>query len=186
MLACNKPLHPFDSPQKSFGFVCVNRVLEILLMCYNFQVIQTVVGAVKVFVIYFQSTFNSSVKCFPYHAMHTASRVFGILAQTCNKVIFQQLRLYKPITRITNPSFTVLDRMSRGYAGAQKLSDLFKGSAVLKHLLGFRNLDSVKGFASSNSAHIPKIAYLVQIFKIQNWFPRFHSLTPFNMNGSIA
>ena len=186
MFTSNKPFHTLNRPQKPFGLVGVDCVLKILLMRNNFQVIQSIVGTVKVFVVYFQSAFNSPVERFPHHAMHTAPRVFGVFAKTCDKIMFQQLRLDKSVSCVANPRLTQLDRMGRGYAGAQKLSNLFKGRAVLKHLLGFGNFGGVKGLTSGNPAHISKVAHLVQIFKVQNWFPRFHSLTPFNMNRSIA
>ena len=187
MLASNKSFNSFDGPQKSFGFIGVNCVLKILLMRYDFQVIQPIVGTVKVFVVYFQSTFNTPVKRFPYYAVHPFSCVYASTYKIHLQVMLCVFaRLYKSVLRIARPSFALLDRMGCGYAGAQKFSDLFKGSAVLKHLLGLRNLGCINGFASSDPAHISQIAHLVQIFKIQNWFPRFHSLTPFNVNRSIA
>lgn len=187
MFAGNKPLHTFDCPQKPFGFVSVNCVLEILLMRDNFQVVQSVVGAVKIFMVYFQSAFNATIKRFPHHAMHS----FTVVCSVAHKINLQIVlsvfaRLQWTVTCVTGPSLTQLDRMGCGYAGAQKISNLLKGRAVLKHLLGFRNLSGVNSFTSGNAAHISKIADLVQIFKIQNRFPRFHSLTPFNMNVSVA
>ena len=186
MFSSDKPFHTLNRPQKPFGLVGVDRVLKILLMRNNFQVIQSIVGAVKVFVVYFQSAFNAPVERFPHHAMHTAPRAFGVFAKTCDKIMFQQLRLDKSVSCVTDPSLIQLDRMRRGYAGAQKISNLLKGRAVLKHMLSFGNFGGVKSFTSSNAAHVSKIANLVQVFKIQNWFPRFHSCTPFNVNRGIA
>ena len=186
MFSSNKPFHSFDRPQKPFSFVGVNRVLKVLLMGNNFQVAQSIIGSIKVFVVNFQTAFNATIECFPHHAMHTSSNVFGIFAKTCDKIVFQQLWFDNSVRSVTGPSLTQLDRISRGYAGAQKLSNLFKGGTVLKHLLGFGDFGGVNRLASSNTTHVSKITHLVQIFKIQNWFPRFHSLTPFNMNGSIA
>ena len=187
MFACNKTFSPFNRPQKTFVFVGVNRVLKILLMRDNFQVIQSIVGAVKVFVVYFQSAFNTPVKRFPHYAMRPFAGVLAVAHKINLQVMLRVCaRLQRTIRSVANPRLTQLDRMGRGYAGAQKLSNLFKGRAVLKHLLGFGNFGGVEGLTSGNSAHISKVAYLVQIFKVQNWFPRFHSLTPFNMNRSIA
>ena len=186
MPSSNKPFHAFDGTQKPFGFVCVDCVLKVLLMRNNFQIAQVIVGAVKVFVVYFQSIFNATIKCFPHHAMHASFSVFRVFAKTCDKIVIQQLRLNQSMRCIPSPSFAQLDRMGCGYASAQKLSNLFKGSAVLKHFFSFRNFCGVKSFASGNAPHVSKIADLVQTFKVQNWLPRFHSHTPFNMNGSIA
>ena len=186
MPTSNKPFHTFDCPQKSFGFVCVNRVLKVLLMRNNFQIIQLIVGAIKVFVVYFQSILNAPVKRFPHHSMHAAPSVLGVFAKACDKIMLQQLRFNKPISSRSSPRLALFDRMRRGYASAQKSSNLLKGSAMLKHLFSFGDFGSVKRFTSGDATHVSEVAHLVQFFKIQNWFPRFHSLTPFNVNGSIA
>ena len=187
MFSSNKSFYTLNCPQKPFGLVGVNRVLKILLMRDNFQVIQSIVGAVKVFVVYFQSAFNTPVKRLPHYAMRSFAGVLAVAHKIDLQVVLCVCAwLQRAIRSVTNPRLTQLDRMRRGYAGAQKLSNLFKGRTVLKHLLGFGNFGGVKGLTSGNPAHISKVAHLVQIFKIQNWFPRFHSLTPFNMNGSIA
>ena len=186
MFSSNKPFFAFDRAQKPLGFVSINCMLKILLVRNNFQVIQSIIGAVKVFVVYFQTAFNTTIKRFPHHSVYPAPSVFPVFAQTCNPISFKQLNFCLPISRIASPSFTQLDRMCCGYTGAQKLSNLFKGSAVFKHLFSFGYFGGVNRFASGNTAHISKIANFVQAFKIQNWFPRFHSLTPFNVNRSIA
>lgn len=185
MPTSNKPFYAFDCPKKSFGFVCVNRMLKILLMRNNFQVIQTIVIAIKVFVIYFQSILNAAVKRFPHHSMHAATSVLGVFAKACNKIMLQQLRLNKPVRSRSSPCLALLDRMGRGYTSSQKSSNLFKGSPMFKHLFSLGNFGGVKSFTSGDAAHVSKVANFVQFFKIQNWFPCFHSLTPFNVKGSI-
>ena len=182
----NKTLYSLNCPQKPFSFIGVNCVLKILLMRDNFQVIQPIVGAVKVFVIYLQSSLNPTIKRLPHHAMHAAPSVFSVFAKAGDKIMFQQLRLNQPVSSNTAPRPALLDRMRRGYAGSQKLSNLFKGSAVFKHLLGFGNFNGVKRFTSGNAPHVSKVADLVQTFKIQNWRPRFHTMPLFNVNRSIA
>ncbi len=187
MFSSNKPFYTLNRPQKPLGLVGVDCVLKILLMRDNFQVIQSIVGAVKVFMVYFQSTFNAAIKRFPRYAVHPFACVFT----AAHKINLQVMLcvcsgLQRAVACVASPSFAQLDRMRRGYAGTQKLSNLLKGSAVFKHLLGLGNFGSVKGFTSGDAAHISNVAHFVQIFKIQNWFPRFHIHTPFNMNGSIA
>ena len=186
MFTSNKVFNTLDCPQKPFGFVGVNCVLEILLMRNNFQIVQSIVGAVKVFVVYFQSAFNTSIKRLPHHSVHALPGVFSLFAQISNIVAFDQSRRQHSVGRVTNPSFTLLDRMRCGYASAQELRDLLKGSTVLEHLLRFWNFGGVKGFASGSSAHVTVIADLVQVFKAKNWFPRFHVQLPFKLNRSIA
>ena len=186
MFASNKPFHAFNCPQKPLGFICVNCVLDILLVRNYFQVFQFIVAPIKVFVVNFQTTFNTAIKRFPHHSMYTASSVFSIFAQTCNPISFKQLNFCWPMRRISCPSFTLLNGMRGGYTRTQKSSNFFKGSAVFKHLFSVWNFGSVKRFASSNSAHVSKIAHFVQPFKIQNWFPCFHTMPLFNVNRSIA
>ena len=187
MFARNKSLDAFDRSQKPHGFVSVNRVLNILLVCNNFQVVQSIICTIKVFVVYLQTTFNASVKGFPHYAMHPFACVLTVAHKINLQIVFCIFAGFQwSVTCIASPSLTQLDRMGCGYAGAQKLSNLLKGSAVLKHSLGFGNFGSVNSSTSGDASYISKVAYLVQIFKVNNWFPRFHSLPSFNMNGSIA
>ena len=186
MFASNKTFGSFNCPQKSFGFVSVNCVLNVLLMGYQFQISQLIVRAIKVFMVNLQFAFDWAIKCFPHHAMYAASKIFSVFAQINNRVAFNQPIFNGSMCRFTSPSFAQLDGMGCGYASAQKISDLFQGRTLLKHFFCFWNFCSVKRFASSNTAHIPKIANFVQIFKAENWFPCFHSVTPFKVNRSIA
>lgn len=187
MFTSNKSFNAFDRSQKPHGFVSVNRVLKILLVCNNFQVVQSIICTIKVFVVYFQTTLDASIKGFPYYAVHSFACVLTIAHKINLQIVLCIFTgLQWSITRITSPSLAQLDRMGCGYAGAQKLSNLLKGGTVLKHLLGFGNFGGVKSSTSGDAAHVPKVAHLVQIFKVQNWFPRFHSLSPFKMNRSIA
>ena len=186
MFSNNKTFSPFNRPQKSFVFVGVNCVLNVLLVRNYFQIFQSIVATIKVFVVYFQTAFNAAIKRFPHHSVYTASNVFPIFAQTCHPIPFKQLNFCWPMCAVANPSFTLLNGMRGGYTGTQKSSNFFKGSTVFKHLFSVWNFGSVKRFASSNSAHVSKIAYFVQPFKIQNWFPCFHTMPLFNVNRSIA
>ena len=187
MFACNKTFSPFNRPQKSFVFVGVNCVLDVLLMRSQFQVVQPIIGAVKIFMVNFQSAFNWPVKRFPNYSVKAFSSVLTIL----NKINLQiMLGIFSGFKRamcaVANPSFTLLNGMRGGYTRTQKSSNFFKGSAVFKHLFSVWNFGSVKRFASSNSAHVSKIAHFVQSFKIQNWFPCFHTMPLFNVNRSIT
>lgn len=175
MFSSNKTFDAFDRSQKPFGFVSINKVLRVLLMSDKLQVIYLVVSAVKVFVIYLQSAINTTVKRFPHHSMHRTTNIFSVFAQGYVAIAFHKVNFYGSVISVANPRFATLDRMRRSYAGAQKLSNLFKGCAVLKHLLGFGNFGGIKRFASGNPSHVTVIADLVQIFKVKNWFPRFHA-----------
>ena len=186
MLSSNKTFNPFNRPQKSFVFVGVNCVLNVLLVRNYFQIFQSIVATIKVFVVYFQTAFNAAIKRFPHHSVYTASSVFPVFAQTCHPIPFKQLNFCWPMCAVAHPSFILLNRMRSGYTCAQKSSNFFKGSAVFKHLFSFGYFGGVKRFASGNTPHASKIANFVQTFKIQNWLPCFHTMPLFNVNRSIA
>ena len=133
MFASNKTFGSFNRPQKSFGFVSVNCVLNVLLMGYQFQISQLIVRAIKVFMVNLQFAFDWAIKCFPHHAMYAASKIFSIFAQINNRVAFNQPIFNGSMCRFTSPSFAQLDGMGCGYASAQKSSNLFQGRTLFKH-----------------------------------------------------
>ena len=186
MFTRNKTFSSFDRTQKSFGFIGVNCMLNVLLVSNCFQIIQFIIASIKVFVIDLQTSFNTAIKRFPNHSVHAFFGVFSVFTQTSNPVAFKQENFYRPMRRVSSPSFTLLNGMRGGYTRTQKSSNFFKGSAVFKHLFSVWNFGGVKRFASGDSAHAPKVAYFVKPFKIQNWFPCFHTMPLFNVNRSIA
>ena len=187
MFASNKTLGSFDCPQKPFGFVGVNCVLEILLMCGQLQVVQMVICAVKIFVVYFQTTFNRAIECFPHKTMHRFFGVFGVAAQINNQVVSAiGSRLDRPKRRVANPYFAALDVAGGSQASLQKLSNFSQQRALFKHALGLGDFKPVQRFAPRRAPHVSMIANFVQIFKAENWFPRFHAKNQFNMNRSIT
>ena len=184
MPTSNKSLDAFNRPQQPLAFVRVNGVLDVLLMRQQLQVIKSIVSTDKVFVVDFKSIQNWSVKRFPDYAMNTA---FGVLAST-TKVYDQVVRTIRswfnqPMSCIAGPRFARFDGVRGRDADAQKFSNVFKRSALSKHLFGLRHFGCVNRFAPRNSAHIAVIADFVQVFKPKNWLPRLHALTPFKVNG---
>lgn len=187
MSAANKPFNTFDCSKKSFGFVGVNCVFNVLLMRNYLQIFKLIISAIKVFVINFQPSLNWAVKCFPNYAMNSAFCVFPIFTSIESKiVIFRWSRFNFSVRCFSRPSFAFFNGLNSSYANAQKNCNFFERSITLKHLFSVRNFCSVNCFASSNSAYISKIACFVQFFKIKNRLPYFHSLSPFNVNRSIA
>ena len=77
MLTRDKSFYAFDRSQKPFSFVRVNRMLNVLLVSNNFQVVQAIIAAVKVFMVYFQAAFNGAVKSLPHHTMHSFAGIFA-------------------------------------------------------------------------------------------------------------
>jgi hypothetical protein len=171
-----------------FAFFSINgvRVLNILLMGYQLQVIQTVVGAVKVFMVYFQSPFNWPVKRFPHNAVNRAASIFAVFAQGYLRVTLKQRRFANAVRNITRPSLTVLYGHNRRNASIQKRSYRFQSAFSFQHLFGLSDLICGKQFSSRGATYVSVIAYFVQIFKPKHWLPRFHMSAPFNMYRSIS
>jgi hypothetical protein len=186
MPTSNKPFDAFDRSQQPLALVSINRVLDVLLMRHKFQVLKSVVSAVKVLVVDFKPSGDNSIKGLPHNPVNGAPRVLRVFTHRYLQVSSQQSCFARPMPRVPGPSFTQLDGLGRGNADAQKLSHFFKRSASGKHFFSLRHFSRVYGFASRNSAHVAVIAYFVQAFKTKNRPPRFHAQPPFNVNGSVA
>jgi hypothetical protein len=150
-------------------------VSDVFLMRKQLKILQTVVGAIQVFVVNLKASGDWAVKSLPYRSMNGNSSVLAVFASHNFHVMLAIWgRLYWAIRRISSPRFAVLDAKCCGNAGSQELGYGFKFSAVRKHLLGFINLFCRKLFASGNTADVPVIANFVQIFVSQNRLPSFH------------
>jgi hypothetical protein len=187
MPTSNKSLDAFGRAQQPLAFVCINGVLDVLLMRQQLQVVKSIVRTDKVFVVDFKSIRNWPVKRFPDYAMNAA---FGVLAST-TKVYDQVVRAIwswfnQPITSFTYPRFAQFDGVCGRDADGKERGYFFQRGASGKHFFGLRHFGCVNRFAPRNPAQIAVIADFIQIFKAKNWFPRFHAQSPFNMNGSVA
>lgn len=172
-----------------FAFFSINsvRMVNIVPMRKQLQVVQPIVGAVKVFVVDFKSAKNWAVKCLPHQPMHTFSVIDAVLHQIDLCVFMRvQSKFYWTMPSVSDPSVAALDVAGGGQTGVQKRRNFTQQRTLLKHALGLGYFGAVQRFTSCCAAHITVIAHLVQIFKAKNWFPRFHAQSPFNMNGSIA
>ena len=184
MFARNKAFMAFDCSQQPLAFVRINCMLNILLMRQQLQVVEAIVGAVKVFVVNFKAPRNGAIERLPHQTMNS---FFGVLAFAA-QIYYQVMRTiwtrrHCSICCVAAPCFTQLDAVRSRDADAQKLSNFFQRSVLFKHSFGFWNFGRVYGFAPRYAAHVPVIANFVQVFKPKNWFPRFHALTPFKVNG---
>lgn len=187
MFSSNKSFSAFDRAQKPFGFVRIDRVLNILLMSDKFKIVQTVVASIKVYVVYLHATFNRTVKCFPHEPVNAFFAVFTIFAQRDRCVPITHAYFYRSVISVAHPCFSRPNRVRCGDASVKKFSDLLKRNSLLKHLFGLRNFAGVKRFGAGDSSNSPQIANLVNSFKINNWFPHFHTLPLFNISvGSVS
>jgi hypothetical protein len=186
MPTSNKSFDAFDCSQQPLAFVSVNRVLDVLLMRHKFQVLKSVVSAVKVLVVNFKPSGNGSVERFPHEPVNGSPRVLRVFAQRYSQVPLQQSCSARPMPSVSTPRLAQLNGMSCGNADTEKRGNFFQRSTSGKHLFGLRYFGRVYGLATRNPPHVAVIAHLVQTFKTKNWFPRFHAQSPFNMNGSVA
>lgn len=186
MLPSNKAFDALNGTQKPLAFVCVYCVLQVLLMCHQLQVFKTIVRAVKVLVVNLKSISNRPNKSFPHQSVYDAARCFSVAAKVYMQVAFNRARPKQTVTFVADPYNSAFDVAGRSHASAQKVGHFAKQRTFLKHTFSFGHINAVQSFASCNSAHVPKIADFVQIFKLRHWLPRFHALPLFNENRSVA
>ena len=187
MLTRNKPFPTFNGTKQAFAFVRVDSVLNVLLVRKQFQIVNTVIGAVKVFMVDFQATFNRPNKGFPQSSMQRNPSVFSILARSKTQIMVRTSGCFNfSILRIALPCLSVFYHTGGGYASAKKFRNLTKKSAVCKHLFCDRNFCSVKFFSPANTPHAGKITDFVKTLVANNWLPCFHAIPPFKLNWNIA
>lgn len=183
MFASNEPLYALDRAQQPLALVRINRVLDVLLMCHQLQVFQSIVGAVKVFVVDLKSAWNRAIERLPHHAVNGFFRVPAVAAQVYNEVVGAvRPRVYKPKTGVASPSLTQLDAVRGRNTGAQELGNLSQQCALLKHALGLGHSVAVQRFAPRDPAHVAVIAHLVQLLEPKYRLPCFYLRTPFKVS----
>ena len=72
---------------RSFLSINIMRVLNILLMCKQFQIVKAVIDSVKVFMVYFQSTFNRPNKGFPQSSVNPKFGVFAMFTRSKTQIV---------------------------------------------------------------------------------------------------
>ena len=176
MLALHKTFGAFDRSQKPFGFVCVNRMLDIFLVRHQLKVFNSVIAAIKIFVVYLQSIRNWTYKSLPQSAMDANFSVFAVFARRKNSVAVYKVRLDRPSVAIASPSLTVLDVERGGYACSKKSCHSTQRSTICKHILGGINLLGTKQFAPRYASNARKIADFVKAFVAADRFPNLHAV----------
>ena len=187
MLTRNKPFPTFNGAKQAFAFVRIDSVLDVLLMGKQFQIVNAVIGAVKVFMVNFQATFNRPNKGFPQSSMQRNPSVFSILARSKTQIMVRTSGCFNfSIRRIALPCLSIFYHTGGGYASAKKFRDLTKKNAVCKHLLCDRNFCGIKFFSPANTPHVGKITDFVKTLVAKHRLPYFHVISPFKLNRSIA
>jgi len=170
---------------RPLGAINVVRVLNILLVGKQLQILKPVIASVKVYVIDFKSAQNWAVKRFPHKPMHAFFVWFSVYAQICNEVKSSVCsRLYQSVRNVPRPRFAVFNSRRSGYTDTQKFGDVFKRFAINKHLFSGGNFVGGKRFTPRDTSYIALVANFVVCFKSEYRFPRFHSYAPNLFLGS--
>ena len=183
MFTADKSFSAFDGPKKPLTFVGVNSMLDILSVCKQLQVFQSIVGAVKVFVVNFKASWNRAIKRFPHHAVDATTGVHTIFAQTGDEVMLEACKFYRPVRRVAPPHQTSLDVAGGSQTGVQKLRNFAQQRAALKHLLGFCYSSAIQRLSSCCATDVSVVANFVQRLKPEHRFPRFHAAAPLMFNS---
>lgn len=177
MLSGYKTFSAFDSPQKSFGFVCVNSVLDVFAVGKQFKIIQSVIRAVQILMVNFHSIRNRAVKGLPHRTMNGDLGVLPVFARAEPDVmIARYVRLNWTRPAIVHPCLAVLDVKRSCNASIKKTSYRAQRSAASKHSLSGVNLLGAKQFSPRHTLYAPKIADFIKAFIAANWFPNLHTV----------
>lgn len=166
---------------RALGCVQGVRMIDILAVRKQLQILKPIIVALKIFVVNLKSALNRAVKSLPYSAVYADMFVFTTYARRKISVkMAVQSRFYCARCGIAAPSFAVLNGKRGRYAGVQERRHNGQFCPCLQHFLGFNNLFGSKTFAARYAAHVSKIADFVQRFVTKHRLPVFHS-APFLM-----
>ena len=177
MFSSDKTFSTFDSPQKPFCFVSVDSVLNVFAMGKQFKIVQTVIGAVKVFMINFHARRDRADKRLPHSAVDGDLGVLPVFARAKPDVmVCGNVRFDRPSVAITNPRLAVLDVERGSNAGTKEIGHSAQCGTVGKHTFGLDNLFGAKQLSARHATHTRKIANFVKAFVAANWFPYLHAV----------
>lgn len=176
MLTADKPFCSFDRPQKSLRLVSVYSVLDIFLMRNQLKIFNSVIAAVKVFVVYLHSIRDWAYKSLPHGTMNANFPVLAVFARRKNSVAVYEVRLNRTGAAVAGPRLTVLDVKRRGNAGVEKFSHRAQSSAAGKQGFSGVNLFGGKQLSARHTSYTSKIANLVKALIAADWFPNLHTV----------
>ena len=177
MFSANKTLSAFYRPQKPFGFVGVNRVLDVFAVRKQLKIFQPVVSAVKVLMVDLHAVWNRADKSLPHRAMNGHLSVTSILARAEPDVVVSSgARFNRSRGAVPNPRFTMLDVERSGCACTEKRRHGAQRRAAGKHDFGCVDLFGAKQFPSRYAPDARKIADFVKAFVAADGFPYLHGI----------
>ena len=177
MLTADKPFGSFDRPQKPFGFVCVNSVLNVFSVRQQLKIFQLIVRAVKVFVVNFHAFGDRANKSFPHGAVYGDLGVFSIFARAkANIMISRNVRFDRTSAAVASPRLAMFDVKRGSDAGAKKISHRAQRSTVSKHGFSGVNLLGSEQLSPRHTSNTRKIADFVKALIAADWFPNLHTV----------
>ena len=176
MFALHKSFNAFDRAQKSLRLISVYGVLDIFLVRHQLKIFNSVIAAIKVFVVYLHFIRNWAYKSLPQSAMDANLSVFAVFARRKDSVTVYKVRLDRPSVAITTPRFTMLDVERGGNACFEKSRHCAQRSTISKH--GFSGVDlfGTKQLSARHTPNTRKIANFVKAFVAADWFPNLHTV----------
>lgn len=177
MLSGDKTFSTFDSPQKPLGFVCVNRVLNVLTVRNQLKIIEPIICAVQIFMVNFHSFWDGAIKCLPHRAMDRYLSVFSVFAWTKPYImVARNMRFNRARGAISRPCLTMLNVKRGRNASTKKFGDVAQRSPVRKHIFSNVNLFGAKQFSTRHTPNTRKIADFVNAFVAAHRFPSLHTV----------
>ena len=177
MFSGNETFSAFDSPQKPLRFVCVNCVLNVFAMRKQLKVIHTIVRAVQIFMVNFNTFGDRAVKRLPHRAMDGYLSVLSVFARAePDIVVSRYVRFNRPRGAVASPRFAMFNIERSRNAGVQQFSNVAQRATRRKHILGGINLLGAKQLASRYASNARKIADFVKAFVAADRFPNLHAV----------
>ena len=177
MLSCDKTFSTFDGPQKPLRFVRVNGVLDVFAVRKHFKIIQPIVGAIQILMVYLHSVRDGAIKRFPHRTVNRDFSVLPIFARAKPDVmVARYVRLNWTRPAISGPRLAVFNVKRGRDAGVKKTGYGVQRRATRKHSFGLVNLRGTKKFSSCYATNARKIADFVQAFIAANRFPNLHAV----------
>ena len=177
MFSGDKTFSPFDSPQKPLRFVGFNGVLNVFAVRNQLKILQPVIRAVQVLMVYFHPFGDRAYKGLPHCAVDGDLGVFSLLTRAKPDVVISRyVRLNWARGAFACPRLTVLDVERGRDASSKELSYRTQLRTVGEHGFSLVDLTGAKSFPPRNTANIRKIADFVKAFVAANWFPNLHAV----------
>ena len=178
MFKISPPVRPraaFWLPRRWLAAVYIERMLHILSVREQFQVLKPVVVSNEVLVVDLQPPRYGAVERFPDKPVNTMLSRLSVFRQRCVRIpMTVQTRLYFTVSAIPLPRCLSFDRRHRLYAYAEKCRHHLERGTVGQHGLGGGYPHGVDLLASRYSPYIARSADFIYGLVAQHGCPFAH------------